>query len=106
MIFCPPVGFNRASTQSGWVGGKSQGSLSVDACAAACRHAPGCAAFTVSDASGCTTYVGKLQPDAGHPHANTSAYLRVGAAESDPLLTSFSLVKKIISQDRLGTNIG
>lgn len=74
MIFCPPLGFHRAALSGRWTGGKPRGTLSVDACAAACRQVSGCSAFAVSDASGCDIFTGQLQGFT--PDANTTAYLR------------------------------
>jgi hypothetical protein len=76
MIFCPPAGFDRAAG-GGWTKGTSHGTLSVDACAAACRHAAGCSAFAVSDALVCDTFDGVLQGFTAK--ANTSSYRKVAA---------------------------
>lgn len=58
MAFCPPAGFALTSAGGGWLNGSVQGNLSVDACAAACRHAAGCRGFTVSECLGCELFRG------------------------------------------------
>ena len=94
VIFCPPAGFDRSAVGPGrdQPGGTSHGTLSVDACAAVCRHAAGCSAFTVSDAAVCETFDGVLQGSA--TKANTSTYRKVAAhknATKPPVLQPIRL---------------
>eukprot|EP01048_Picozoa_sp_COSAG05_P008734 COSAG05_NODE_682_length_7957_cov_277.290405_2_plen_590_part_00 len=69
---CSPAGFRRAVSGGSWANRSQHGNLSVEGCAAACRTAPDCKGFAVSDTEGCGLFRSALRlPFTLQPNTST-----------------------------------